>query len=94
MVFAEYVKICKLLLTYVIIRSKMIAVQRKGVDEIRYGELKMDLRKAGCYQIGEGGNHEIWFSPITGQKFPVSRHNREDVKPGTLKSIKKAAGLK
>ena len=74
----------------------MISQKRdKGVDgAIKYSELKRELRKNGCRFEHEGGNHEIWYSPITGAKFPVSRHNTEDVKPGTLKSIKQAAGLK
>ena len=29
---------------------------------MRTGELKKKLRKAGCYKIREGGNHEIWYS--------------------------------
>lgn len=60
---------------------------------MRYSELKKLLKKAGCYKKGEGGRHELWFSPATGQSFPVSRHNTEEVPTGTLKSIKKAAGL-
>ena len=61
---------------------------------LKYSELKRELRKIGCRLFGEGANHEIWISPITGRKFPVSRHNTEDVPAGTLKSIKRAAGLK
>lgn len=59
-----------------------------------YGELKKLLKKAGCYLKREGTRHEIWYSPITGESFPVGRHKTEEVKPGTLKSIKEAAGLK
>lgn len=61
---------------------------------LRYSELKRDLRKAGCYMTREGGRHEIWYSPKTEQFFPVGRHDGEEVPPGTLKSIKQAAGLK
>lgn len=61
---------------------------------MRYGELKKKLRKAGCYIIREGGNHEIWYSPQTKESFPVGRHDGEEVKTGTLNSILKAAGLK
>ena len=81
-------------MTYVIIRSIIQPEQRTGDDKIKYSELKKELRKAGCYQYSEGGNHEMWYSPITGQRFPVGRHNTEDVRLGTLKSIRKAAGLK
>lgn len=61
---------------------------------LRYSELEKDLRKAKCRMIHEGANHEIWYSPITGKQFTVSRHKTQEVPTGTLKSIKKAAGLK
>lgn len=59
-----------------------------------FGELKRLLRKSGCEVIREGKNHEIWYSPITGEQFPVGRHTKEEVPKGTLKSIIEAAGLK
>lgn len=58
-----------------------------------YGELKRQLKKSGCWLLREGGNHEIWFSPITNKQFPVGRHNTEEIPRGTLLSIKKSAGL-
>jgi len=47
-----------------------------------YGELKKQLKKIGCYIEREGKSHEIWFSPITGESFPVGRHKTEEVKSG------------
>lgn len=61
---------------------------------MKYSELKRRLRKAGCYKVKEGANHEKWFSPITKQFFRVPRHDSQEVKPATLESILKAAGLK
>lgn len=61
---------------------------------MKYSELKRMLRKAGCYKVSEGKKHEKWYSPITGKKFPVGRHDHEEVKPGTLDSILTDAGLK
>ena len=58
-----------------------------------YGELKRLLKKNGCIFLSEGGNHEIWFSPLTNKKFPVGRHNTQEIPNGTLRSIKKKAGL-
>lgn len=58
-----------------------------------YGELKRQLKKIGCYLDREGGNHEIWYSPITDKHFPIGRHNTEEVPRGTLQSIKKNSGL-
>lgn len=61
---------------------------------MNHGELKRKLKKIGCYKLCEGKRHEIWYSPITGEKFPVGRHDREEVPAGTLKSIKDSSGLK
>jgi hypothetical protein len=53
--------------------------------------LKRVLRQAGCRLERQGkGDHEIWYSPITNQRFPVdnrikSRH--------TANGILKQAGL-
>ena len=61
---------------------------------MRYSELEKELRKIKCQLRHEGANHEIWYSPVTGNQFTVSRHKAQEVPAGTLKSIKKAAGLK
>ena len=60
---------------------------------MRYSELEKLLKRAGCTVFRQGSNHTIWYSPITGEKFPVGRHGGEEVPIGTLKSIKRAAGL-
>lgn len=39
-----------------------------------------------------GKRYDMYYSPITGKKFPVPRHVKE-IAEGTLKSIKKDAGL-
>ncbi len=47
--------------------------------------LKRALTEAGCYFVRQGrGDHEIWFSPISGRSFPVdnnikSRHTANAV---------------
>lgn len=47
--------------------------------------LKKRLREAGCRLARQGrGDHEIWFSPISGKNFPVdgdikSRHTANAV---------------
>jgi predicted RNA binding protein YcfA (HicA-like mRNA interferase family) len=60
---------------------------------MKYSELEKLLKKSGCTIKREGSNHSIWYSPKTGKSFPVGRHRTEDVRPGTLKSIKRDAGL-
>jgi hypothetical protein len=57
--------------------------------------VKKLLRDQGCYPVRTGkGDHEIWHSPITGQKFPVdstikSRHTANGVlrQAGLLKAF-------
>ena len=61
---------------------------------MKYSELKKILRQHGCCKVNEGRNHEIWFSPISNQSFPVGRHNTEDVRKGMQNSILKQAGIK
>ncbi len=54
--------------------------------------LKRKLREAGCRRVRQGrGDHEIWFSPVSGRNFPVdgnikSRH--------TANAVLAQAGLK
>ncbi|MBR5975850.1 MAG: type II toxin-antitoxin system HicA family toxin [Clostridiales bacterium] len=60
---------------------------------MKVSELKKLLKKNGCYKVREGGNHEIWYSPKTGQTFAVPRHNAREVPAGTLNSIRGLAGI-
>lgn len=60
---------------------------------MKVSELVRKLTAAGCYMIRQGGNHEIWLSPITGHKFSVPRHKTEELKPKTIKGILEAAGI-
>lgn len=61
---------------------------------MKYSELEKILKKAGCSIYREGANHTQWYSPITGNIFPVGRHKNQDVKSGTLRAILKQAGIK
>ena len=58
----------------------------------KYSELKRELRKAGCYEI-KNSKHKHWHSPITGEDFPISHHDNQEVPIGTEKSIRKSAGV-
>ncbi len=54
-------------------------------------ELKRILRDAGCSFERQGkGDHEIWFSTISGKRFPVD----SDIKSRhTANAVLKQAGL-
>lgn len=56
---------------------------------MRYHELIRRLRRAGCSIDRHGTRHDIWYSPITGNKAPVPRHGSKEIPSGTLKSIEK-----
>lgn len=60
---------------------------------MRTSEFKKLLRKQGCYFVSQGGRHEKWFSPITGNKFVLPRHDSQEIPTGTLQIIKKQAGI-
>ena len=60
---------------------------------MRYSELEKELRKIKCTVVRESRNHAIWYSPLTGKTFPVSRHKTEEIPNGTLRSIQRDAGL-
>lgn len=60
---------------------------------VKYNELERQLKKAGCKLVDDGGRHPTWFSPKTGKYFQTSHHKSEEVKLGTLKSIKRDAGI-
>lgn len=61
---------------------------------MKTSELKKILRKAGCYKVSEGGRHEKWYSPITGNYFMIDRHKSQEIAKGTANGILKDAGLK
>ena len=61
---------------------------------MKYRQLKAELSAAGCYLIRHGGNHEIWYSPITGHRFPVPFHGSKEVPPIAERSIREQSGVK
>ena len=60
---------------------------------MKVSELIRVLKDAGCYIYRNGANHDIWYSPITKKTFPISRHGSQELRTGTLNSIKKQAGI-
>jgi predicted RNA binding protein YcfA (HicA-like mRNA interferase family) len=61
---------------------------------MKYSEVERKLKKYGCRCLEEDGSHPLWFSPITNEKFTLSHHRSEEVRPGTLKQIIKSSGVK
>lgn len=59
---------------------------------MKRSELLRLFNKNNVILLEHGKRHDIYYSPITGKKIPVPRHAKE-IAEGTLKSIKKDAGL-
>ena len=52
------------------------------------------LKKAGCCFVEHGGEHDCWYSPLTGKRFRIPRHHSQELATGTKKSIEKISGVK
>lgn len=61
---------------------------------MKISELVKLLKANGCHKERDGGNHEIWYSPVSKKRFQVPRHGSKEVKTGLLNGILKQAGLK
>ena len=61
---------------------------------MKISELKKKLKAWGCFQTGEGKNHEWWWSPISKQHFQLPRHMTADVGNELLKYITEQTGIK
>lgn len=66
----------------------------KGAKLLKVSELTKRLKKAGCYLLQHGKEHDEWYSPITGKKFRVPRHQSKEMANGTVNRILKDAGIK
>lgn len=60
---------------------------------MKASELLKLLSKHKIKLVEHGKRHDMYYSPITGNTFPVPRHKAE-IATGTLKSILEDAGLK
>ncbi|KQN54360.1 addiction module toxin, HicA family [Erwinia sp. E602] len=60
---------------------------------MKSSDLIRELALAGCeIKRNTGGSHQIWWSPLSGKTFPVP-HPKKDLPIGTVRSIKKLAGI-
>ncbi len=60
---------------------------------MKYSEVERKLKRAGCYFLSHGANHDWWYSPVTGRRFLIPRHKSEEAKLTTLKSIEEQSGV-
>ena len=59
------------------------------MSSMKINELTRRLHKAGCFVVRNGGDHDIWYSPITGKLRPVPRHGTQEVPKGLLRKLEK-----
>lgn len=38
-----------------------------------------ELKSNGCFVVRQGAKHEIWYSPKTGAKYPIPRHQSQEL---------------
>lgn len=60
----------------------------------KVSEIVKMIKRNGCYKIREDGNHEIWFSPSTGEELQIPRHYGKELPTGTANNILRKPGLK
>ena len=60
---------------------------------MKTSELIKKLKRAGCFAVRSGGNHDIRHSPITDKDFAGPRHPNKEIPTGTAAKIMKDAGI-
>ena len=48
-----------------------------------------ELKKAGCLLVRHGGEHDVWFSPLTGNKEAIPRHDSQELPKGLERKIRR-----
>ena len=61
---------------------------------MKTSELTRLIKKIGCYMVEHGGEHDVWYSPVTGKEMQIPRHAAKEIAIGTAKKIMRDAGLK
>ena len=60
---------------------------------MKYNQFIAELTAAGCYVSRHGANHDIWYSPIPGELFPIPRHGGKEVPKGLERKARKVLGV-
>ena len=54
---------------------------------MKTSELTKLLKKHGCYLLEHRGEHDFWFSPISGKEIQIPRHQAKKIPTGTANRI-------
>ncbi len=60
---------------------------------MKLSELLKLFSKNRIELLQHGKRHDIYYSPITGKKFPVPRHGAKEMATGTVNNILRSAGI-
>ena len=47
------------------------------------------LKAAGCQFVRHGGNHDLWYSPLTDMMDAVPRHDSRELPKGLEKKLRR-----
>jgi predicted RNA binding protein YcfA (HicA-like mRNA interferase family) len=61
---------------------------------MRTNEVIEKLKKQGCSFAKHKKRHDWWYSPITGNYFPIPRHGSKELPNGTKDNIELLSGVK
>jgi predicted RNA binding protein YcfA (HicA-like mRNA interferase family) len=61
---------------------------------MKYREFVRDLREDGWQLKSQEGSHQQWVHPSKPGKVTVAGHPNDEIPVGTLKAMRKQAGLK
>jgi predicted RNA binding protein YcfA (HicA-like mRNA interferase family) len=61
---------------------------------VKNRDVRKVIRNDGWVKVAQEGSHEQYKHPTKPGRVTVSGHDSADVKPGTLNSILRQAGLK
>lgn len=52
-----------------------------------------ELKSNGCFVVRQGAKHEIWYSPKTGAKYPIPRHQSQELSKRIEREARRLFGL-
>lgn len=52
-----------------------------------------EISAKGCTILRHGANHDIWYSPATGDKFALPRHGSQELPKGLEIQARKKLGV-
>ena len=48
-----------------------------------------EIEAAGCRFVRHGGNHDLWYSPLTGNMGAIPRHDAQEMPKGLERKLRR-----